>query len=86
MEYCCHVWACAPNSFVDMSDKLQKRECSAVDPSLAASLEPLARLRNVTSLFLTDITLGDITGITLDITLTDITLSESQLVPLLYSC
>ena len=49
MEYCCHVWACAPNSFVDMSDKLQKRECSAVDPSLAASLELLARQRNVTS-------------------------------------
>ena len=42
MEYCCHVWAGAPNCYLDLLDKLQKRICRIVGPSLAASLEPLA--------------------------------------------
>ena len=42
MEYCCHVWAGAPSCYLDLLDKLQKRICRIVDPSLAASLEPLA--------------------------------------------
>ena len=42
MEYCCHVWAGATSCYLDLLDKLQKRICSIVGPSLAASLEPLA--------------------------------------------
>ena len=42
MEYCCHVWAGAPTCYLELLDKLQKRICRIVGPSLAASLEPLA--------------------------------------------
>ena len=42
MEYCCHVWAAAPSCYLELLDKLQKRMCRTVGPSLAASLEPLA--------------------------------------------
>ena len=53
MEYCCHVLAGAPNCYLEMFDKLQKRICRTVAPSaLAASLEPLAHPRNVASLSL----------------------------------
>ena len=52
IEYCCHVWAGAPSCYLDLLDKLQKRICRIVGPSLAASLEPLARRRNVASLSL----------------------------------
>ena len=52
MEYCCHVWACAPSCYLELLDKLQKRICRTVGPSLAASLEPLAHRRNVASLSL----------------------------------
>ena len=52
MEYFCHVWAGAPSCYLDLLDKLQKRICRIVCPSLAASLEPLAHRRNVASLSL----------------------------------
>ena len=52
MEYCCHVWADAPSSYLELLDKLQRRICRTVGPSLAASLEPLAHRRNVASLSL----------------------------------
>ena len=52
MEYCCHVWAGAPSCYLDLLDKLQKRICRIVGPSLAASLEPLTHRRNVASLSL----------------------------------
>ena len=52
MEYCCHVWAGAPSCYLDLLDKLQKRICRIVGPSLAGSLEPLAHRRNVASLSL----------------------------------
>ena len=52
MKYCCHVWACAPSCYLDLLDKLQKRICKIVGPSLAASLEPLAHHQNVVSLSL----------------------------------
>ena len=52
MEYCCHVCAGAPSCYLELLDKLQKRICRIVGPSLAASLEPLAHHRNVTSLSL----------------------------------
>ena len=50
MEYCCHVWAGAPSCYLELLDKLQKRICRTVGPSLASSLEPLAHRRNVASL------------------------------------
>ena len=50
--YCCHVWAGAPSCFLEMLDKLQKRICRAVGPSLAVSFEPLAQSQNVGSLSL----------------------------------
>ena len=52
MEYCCHVWAGTPSCYLDLLDKLQKRMCRIVGPSLAASLEPLADRQNVASLSL----------------------------------
>ena len=51
-EYCCHVWAGAPSCYLELLDKLQKRICRTVGPSLAACLEPLAHRRNVASLSL----------------------------------
>ena len=52
MEYCCHIWASAPSCYLELLDKLLKRICRTVCPSLAASLEPLAHRRNVASLSL----------------------------------
>ena len=52
MEYCCHVWAGTPSCYLKLLDKLQKRICRIVGPSLAAPLEPLAHCRNVVSLSL----------------------------------
>ena len=52
MKYCCHVWAVARRCYLELLDKLQKRTCRAVGPSLAASLEPFAHHRNVSSLSL----------------------------------
>ena len=52
MEYCCHVWAGAPSCYLELLDKLQKRICRNVGPSLAASLEPLAHPWNMASLSL----------------------------------
>ena len=39
----------APSCYLELLDKLQKRMFRTVDPSLAASLEPLAHRRNVVS-------------------------------------
>ena len=50
MEYCCHIWACAPSCYLKLLDKLQKRICRTAGPTLAASLEPLAHSRKVASL------------------------------------
>ena len=52
VEYCCHVWACAPSCYLELVGKIQKRICRTVDPSVAASLEPLVYRRNVASLTL----------------------------------
>ena len=46
MDFCCHVWAGAPSCYSELLDKLQKRICRTVGPSLAASLEPLAHCQN----------------------------------------
>ena len=42
MEYRCLVWDGASSCYLDLLDKLQKRICRIVAPSLAAFLEPLA--------------------------------------------
>ena len=52
IEYCCHITAGAPSCYLELLDKLQKRICRTVGPSLAASLEPLAHRQNVASLSL----------------------------------
>ena len=52
MEYCFHVLAGALSCYLESLDKLQKRICRTVGPSLAASLEPLVHRRNVASLSL----------------------------------
>ena len=52
MKYYCLVWAGAPSCYLELLDKLQKRVCRTVSPSLAASLEPLAYSQNVASLSL----------------------------------
>ena len=50
MEYSCQVWTGAPSCYLEMLDKLQKRICRTVVPSLAASLKPLAHHWNVANL------------------------------------
>ena len=50
MEYCCHVWAGALSCYLELLDKLQKRICRTVGPSVAAYLEPLPHCRNLASL------------------------------------
>ena len=57
----CHVCAGAPSCYLELFDKLQKRICRTIGPSLAASLEPLAHCQNVASLSLfIGITLVDV--------------------------
>ena len=43
MKYCCHVRAGAPRFYSELVDKLQKRICRTVGPSIAASLKTLAQ-------------------------------------------
>ena len=38
MEYCCHVWAGAPNCYLELLDKLEKQICRTIAPSIATSL------------------------------------------------
>ena len=52
MEYCCHIWACAPTCYLELLDKLQKWICRTVGPSFAASLEPFTHCSNVANLSL----------------------------------
>ena len=40
MEYYCHVWAIARSCYLDMLDKLQKRVCRTVGPTIATPYEP----------------------------------------------
>ena len=52
MEYCFHVWSSAPSCYLELLDKLQKRICRTVGPSVAISLEHLPHRWNVASLSL----------------------------------
>ena len=61
VESCCYTWASALNCYFKRLDKLQKRVCKTVGPSLVVSLEPSAHRRNVISLgFSISITLVDV--------------------------
>ena len=51
-NYCFHVWTGAPSCYLELLDKLQKRRCRTVGPSIAASLEPLTHRQNAASLSL----------------------------------
>ena len=73
MEYCCHVWAGAPSCCLELLDKLQIWICRTVGPSLAASFEPLAHRRNLTSLKVFSVVIGRCSS------------ELAQLVPLPYS-
>ena len=48
----CHVWSGAPSYYLELLDKLRKRTCRIISPSLASSFEALAHRRNVASLSL----------------------------------
>ena len=50
MKHCCHVWT--TSCYLEFLDKLKKRICRTVGPSLAASLECLAYHQNVTRISL----------------------------------
>ena len=39
IEYCCHVWAGAPRCYLEFLDKVQKRICRTVGPSLIIKLK-----------------------------------------------
>ena len=52
IEYCFHVWAGAPNCYLDMPDKIHKWVCRTVGRSIAVSLEPLSHRPNLASLSL----------------------------------
>ena len=52
MEYCCHVWASSPSSYMELLNKLQKWISRPVEPSRATSIESLAYHWNVASLSL----------------------------------
>ena len=50
MEDYCNFWGGAPRGYLELLDKLWKWISRTLDPSLAASLEPLAHHWNVASL------------------------------------
>ena len=52
IEYCCHFWGGGSRCYLKMLDKLPKRICRTVNPSLATSLECLIHYQNVTWLSL----------------------------------
>ena len=52
MKYCCHVWAGAPSSCLELLDKLQKRTSRTVSHSFTGSPEPFAHRQNLTTLSL----------------------------------
>ena len=63
MEYCFHAWTGAPNIYLDILSKLQKREDRIAAPTIASSLEPLVHCWNVVDIscfFFTDITVGNV--------------------------
>ena len=49
MEYCFHVWAGTSSWYFELLDKLQKRICKSVGPSLTASLASLSKCSQLKS-------------------------------------
>ena len=74
MEYCYHVWDGASSSYLNLVDKLLKRECRAVCSTLTTSLEPLDHRRNMVSLVFSIV-----------ISLVDVHLNWMNCFPSLYS-
>ena len=52
VEYCWHVGASVPSSYLELLDKLQKQICRTVGISLAASLDTSVHCQNAASLSL----------------------------------
>ena len=50
VEHRCHNWAAVLSSYFEILDKLQKRICRTVNPSIAISLKHLPHQQNVASL------------------------------------
>ena len=74
MEYYNHVWDGASISYLNLVDKLLKRECRAVCSTLTTSLEPLDHRRNMVSLVFSIV-----------ISLVDVHLNWMNCFPSLYS-
>ena len=60
MEYCCHVWAGAPSCYLELIDKLRKRICRTVGPSLFTSLESWLIVEVLRRVFSIGISLVDV--------------------------
>ena len=52
MEYCCHLWAGAPSTSLNLLDRIQRRVVNIVGPDLSAKLDNLSHRRDVASLSL----------------------------------
>ena len=52
MEYCCHIWAGASVSVLNMLDRIQRRVINMVGPKLSSNLQSLSHRRDVASLSL----------------------------------
>lgn len=52
MEYCCHIWAGAPVTLLNLLDRIQRRVSNIIGPNLSSKLQTLAHRRNVASLSL----------------------------------
>ena len=52
MEYCCHLWAGAPKTQLNLLDRVEKRLKNLVGPDLANEIQPLSVRRDVASLSL----------------------------------
>ena len=52
IECCCYIWVGSAMCYLYVVDKLHRRLCRTVGPTLAASLKPLGNCRNVASLIL----------------------------------
>ena len=52
MEYCCHIWAGASATVLNLLERVQKRVINMIGPKLSSGLESLSHRRNVASLSL----------------------------------
>ena len=52
MEYCCHIWAGASTSMLNMLERIQVRVINMIGPNLSSGLQSLSHRRNVASLSL----------------------------------